>query len=153
MRGSGLLALGLLAAACGSPTEPAPDTSPGSGLALSIDTLNVEVQNLWIRIGATDRRGGSGTLTWELRATTANPYWSPKVLSRSGARAFHGPDGTQVWGNVPRAYDLELVVTGVNEGGEQEVDTLFVEAPQCRQPDQPGLVCNPGGPGGNRFGR
>ncbi|NNF28515.1 MAG: hypothetical protein HKO53_08565 [Gemmatimonadetes bacterium] len=153
MRGSSILTLALLAAACGAPTEPPQESSGPAGLALSLDTLNVEVQNLWIRIGVTDAEGGSGTLMWEVLATTTNPFWSPKIFSRAGARPFEGPDGTQVWGNVPRAYDLQLIVTGVNEAGDQEVDTLVVDAPRCRDPGRPGLICNPRGRGGNRAGR
>ena len=154
MRRFGLVFLTLLVStACGSPTEPPATAEPLAALALSLDTLNVELQNLWVRIDATAEGAGDVTLRWELHATTANPRWSPKRLSRAGSKQFDGPGAAQVWGNVPRAYDFELIVTGVNEAGAQAVDTLVVEAPRCRDADRPGLICNVGARGGARVGR
>lgn len=111
---------------------------------LALDTLDIEVQSLWIRISAVPPVREDLVLTWELEAETANPFWWPSVISKAGGRSFESPDTARVWGNIARAYDFRLVVSGLTTSGDFVMDTLSVEAAPCLNPARPTLLCNPG---------
>ncbi len=130
--------------ACGTglPTSLEVDPPP-AGLEIVLDTLDVEVQNLWVRISAVPAVRQNVVLTWELAAETANPLWCPRSMRKAGRRRFEQPDTARVWGNVPRAYDFRLVVSGATTAGDVVSDTLEIQAPACRDPDRPSLLCNP----------
>lgn len=131
--------------ACGTglPTSLEGD-APSAGLEIALDTLDVEVQHLWVRISAVPAVRQNVVLTWELTAETANPFWRPRSMRKAGRRSFEQPDTARVWGNVPRAYDFQLVVSGVVAGAAVVSDTLEIRAPTCRDPGRPSLLCNPG---------
>lgn len=136
------VAVVLSACGAGLPTSVGEDP-PAPGLDISVDTLDVEVQNLWVRIIAVPSVRQNVVLTWELAAETGNPFWRPRSMRKAGRRSFERPDTARVWGNVPRAYDFRLVVSGITAAGEFVADTLEVQAPACRDPSRPSLLCNP----------
>ena len=141
----GVLAVAAVApSACGAglPTSVGED-SAAPGLEISVDTLDVEVQNLWVRISAVPAVRQDVVLTWELAAETGNPFWRPRSMRKAGRRSFERADTARVWGNVPRAYDFRLVVSGITAAGEFVTDTLDVQAPACRDASRPSLLCNP----------
>ena len=129
--------------ACGTGLPTSLEGDPPAGLEIVLDTLHVEVQNLWVRISAVPAVRQNVVLTWELAAETANPFWRPRSMRKAGRRSFEQPDTARVWGNVPRAYDFRLYVSGVTAAGDVVSDTLEVQAPACRDPDRPSLLCNP----------
>lgn len=133
----------LLAIGCAnpSPTE-LEDESDTPGLILALDTLNVEVQSLWVRISAVPTVRQDLLLKWQLEAETANPFWQPRVMKNDGSKLFDLPDTARIWGNVPRAYDFRLIAWGLTDGGDSVVDTLQVHAPLCPDPERPNLLCN-----------
>ena len=142
-----ILAPGLAAtAACGlaPPTSVEDEIGRRDGLVLILDTLDVEVQNLWVRISAIPAVRQDLVVTWELEAATGNPFWRPKAFQKAGGRHFDSPDTARVWGNVPRAYDFRLVATGRTQAGEFASDTLVIAAPVCRDRNRPTLLCNVG---------
>ena len=114
-----------------------------SVIDLALDTLDIEVQALWVRVSAVPADRQDLLLIWELDAETANPFWGPRVIRKSGRRSFESPDTARIWGNVPRAYDFRLVVSGLTPAGDMVTDTLTVVAPACRDPRRPTLLCNP----------
>lgn len=129
---------------CGPALPTALEERPSqSRFELTLDTLDIEVQSLWVRISAVPPTREDLVLTWELEAETANPFWYPSVISKAGGRSFESPDTARVWGNIARAYDFRLVVSGLTTSGEFVTDTLSVVAPQCRNPARPTLLCNP----------
>lgn len=130
-----------LAGACDAGPPTAVEEDERSRLVLTLDTLNVELQNLWIRISGVPAVRQDVFLTWEIEATTANPLWRRKVLRQAGSRRFESVDTARVWGNVPRAYDFRLVVAGETQAGDFASDTLTVHAPVCRG-DRPSPLCN-----------
>lgn len=141
-----LLSFGLaMASACdaGPPTAVGRAEAERVGLVLAIDTLDVEVQRLWVRVSAVPAVRQDLVLTWELEATTGNPFWHPKVVRQAGRKRFQSPDTARLWGNVPRAYDFRLVVAGRTQAGDFVSDTLVVHAPLCRR-NHPSLLCNVG---------
>ena len=133
------------ASACdaGPPTAVGRAEAERVGLVLAIDTLDVEVQRLWIRVSAVPAVRQDLVLTWELEAVTGNPFWRPKVVRQAGRKRFQSPDTARLWGNVPRAYDFRLVAAGRTPAGDFASDTLVVRAPPCRS-NQPSLLCNVG---------
>ena len=134
----------LLSALCGcSPLPTALEEHPLLPVTLSLDTLDIEVQALWVRISAVPAVPEDLVLNWELEATTANPFWRPAVFRKHGRRSFQSPDTARVWGNVARAYDFTLAVAGVTASGAVVADTLVVRAPRCPDPARPTLLCNP----------
>lgn len=138
-----LLAI-LLLQGCGPPLPTAPaESHPGPRLELALDTLNIEVHALWVRISAVPPTREDLVLTWELQAETASPFWRPRVINKAGGRSFESPDTARVWGNIARVYDFRLVVSGMTASGDFVLDTLSVVAPHCRNPSQPTLLCNP----------
>lgn len=138
-----ILSPGAVAVACSPALPTAVEEEPDlPGLVLALDTLDVEVHNLWVRISAVPAVPQNLTLTWELEAATGNPFWRPEVMRKTGGKHFSSPDTARVWGNVPRAYDFSLVVTGRTQTGDVASDTLEVVAPVCRDPHRPTLVCN-----------
>ncbi len=141
-------AVAAAAVACGPalPTavEDGADAVDLRGLVLALDTLDVEVHNVWVQISAVPTVPQDLALSWELVAATANPFWRPQVMRRTGSKRFVSPDTARVWGNVPRAYDFSLVVSGRTQAGEVVSDTLNVVAPVCRDSSRPTLVCNVG---------
>ena len=138
-----LLAI-LVLQGCGPPLPTAPEEGHSSPrLELALDTLNIEVHALWVRISAVPPKRKDLVLTWELHAETASPFWRPSVISTAGGRRFESPDTARVWGNIARVYDFQLVVSGLTASGDLVLDTLSVEAQHCRNPSQPTLPCNP----------
>ena len=134
----------LLAAlhACGPlPTVVEEHSTPA--LSLSLDTLDIQIQALWVRVSAVPANPEDLMLTWELDARTANPFWRPAIVRKHGGRSFEMPDTARIWGNVARAYDFTLAVAGVTASGAIVADTLVVEAPRCSNPQRPTLLCNP----------
>ena len=113
------------------------------GLELALDTLDLEVQSVWVRISAVPFNREDLILTWELEARTENPFWHPKVMRKAGGQSFEAADTARVWGNVPKAYDFSLIVSGLTASGHFVADTLTVVAPRCRNVRKPGLTCNP----------
>ncbi len=126
----------------GLPTAPQ-EPSVAEGIELAIDTLDIEVHALWLRISAVPPARENLVLTWELEARTENPFWWPSEISKAGGRSFEAPDTARVWGNIARAYDFTLVVSGLTTSGDFVVDSLTIEAPRCRNPARPTLLCNP----------
>ena len=114
-----------------------------SVIDLTLDTLDIEVQALWVRVSAVPSDRQDLVLIWELDAETANPFWGPRVIRKSGRRSFESPDTARIWGNIPRAYDFRLVVTGFTPAGDMVTDTLTVVAPTCLDLKRPNLLCNP----------
>lgn len=141
-----ILSLGLaIASACDAspPTAVGGAEAERNALVLAIDTLDVEVHRLWVRVSAVPAVRQDLVLTWELEAVTGNPFWRPKVVRQAGRKRFESPDTARLWGNVPRAYDFRLAVTGRTVAGDLVSDTLVVHAPVCRS-DHPSLLCNVG---------
>lgn len=118
---------------------------------LALDTLNVEVHALWVRISAVPPTREDLILTWELHAETANPFWRPSVISKAGGRSFESPDTARVWGNIARVYDFQLVVSATTASGDFAIDTLAIKAPHCHNPSRPTLLCNPARSDGSRL--
>lgn len=126
---------------CEPPTVAVVDPAE-TAIHLALDTLNVEVQAVWVRVSAVPAYRQDLVLTWELAAETANPFWRPKVIRKSGARSFESPDTARIWGNIGRAYDFRLAVTGRGTHGGFVTDTLRIRAPTCPNPRRPHLLCN-----------
>jgi len=128
----------------GSPvavTEDA-DTEDDPPHHLQIDTLDLEVNNVWVKVSALPFPVvDEVTMRWEVNATTRNPYWSPRTFRKRGRSFFTEGDSAQVWGNVPRAYDFTVTVQIEAWGKVYDVDTLRIEAPKCPE-GPPTLICN-----------
>lgn len=141
---SAMAGVAAVLSACGAgvPTSVDPESATPA-LEVFVDTLDMEVQNLWVRISAVPNARQNVVLTWELAAETANPFWRPQSMRKAGRRSFERPDTARVWGNVPRAYDFRLVASGATASGDFVADTLEVQAPACRDASRPDLLCNP----------
>ena len=119
------------------------DAETAPGIALSLDTLDIDAHLLWVRVSGVPPAIGELRLDWELRAETANPHWRPRIRTHAGTAHAASPDTAKVWGNIPRAYDFILIVSGMASTGELAADTLRVMAPACGDPGRPNLLCNP----------
>ena len=147
---AGLLGVGVLVTeGCGPGLTTVSEEFNEPAIELALDTLDIEVQSLWVRVSAVPAEHEDLVLTWELEARTANPYWGPRVRRHSGRRSFETPDTARIWGNIPRAYDFTLSVLGTTVSGDLVADTLRIRAPTCPDPHRPTLLCNPRNTSGN----